>query len=56
MDYNCPKRYICLETRCAKHIDTTNYRDGPVSSPCKWYEKHLIRQERLEKINKICTT
>jgi len=57
MDYKCPKRYECLEDRCAKHIYTRNFRDIPVSSPCLWYITYIkteeLKDERKIKINNV---
>lgn len=57
MDYRCPKRYDCLENRCAHHNLTINYRNEPVSSPCNWYENYInnkeLKEERKTKIIKI---
>ena len=58
MNYKCPKRINCVYIRCAKHILTDKPYNKPVSSPCKWYIKHLKRleiKEKLNKISKICT-
>jgi len=51
MNYRCPKHKTCDKINCAKHYTTNRF--APVHEPCDWYKRHLDRELRRLKLDKI---